>query len=301
MTVSSDREPRAGFYSSRGLQLEYLEWPATRSPRLVFVHGYMDNAWSWFPLIERVAEQHHCVSVSLAGHGGSDWADSYAWIDFVHDARRAVEVLGEGPVVLVGHSMGGHVATTLAYYCPSLVSGLIVIDGFDAPIKAPLDYSVVTMAREHAAKLSQPRTWPVKYDSFEAIIDRRRRLSPRIPDESLSAGTRHGTVRTDEGWTWSADPRLAGRFYPWDTRYDRPVDVYRLWSGISCPVLLLSGGQAEAEHLTPNRDAAWKAEKLLPNIVHRHFPQCGHYIHHEDPDGATAAILDFLDSEMSPR
>jgi pimeloyl-ACP methyl ester carboxylesterase len=49
------------------------------------------------------------------------------------DVAAAMQALGLGPSVIVGHSMGAFVATALAAQNPELVSGIIMIDGGYVP------------------------------------------------------------------------------------------------------------------------------------------------------------------------
>jgi pimeloyl-ACP methyl ester carboxylesterase len=89
---------------------------AGAGPPLVLVHGITESRRTWDPLVEDLAADHRVVALDVRGHGESATAasgdhDSTAMADDV-----AVVVAAEGldaPVV-VGHSMGGIVATAFA-------------------------------------------------------------------------------------------------------------------------------------------------------------------------------------------
>lgn len=282
---------------SRGLALEVIEWPVVdpvRTP-IVFVHGYLDNASAWFPLANTLAKSWPCISYSLAGHGRSDWASAYQWIDFVFDLRMVITQLTSRPVYLVAHSMGAHVASCLAYYYPDLVERLVLIDGFAQRRKAPDNYSVMRSLSNSLGRLNREITWPTRFPNFDAIFERRHEITPRIPRATLRPIVENGTIETKSGWTWSADFRLTDRYFPWESRFNRPVDVMSLWAATPKPTLLMSGGIREASHLTPDRAMAWQAEQTLSHIRHAHFADCGHYLHLESTDRATAEILKFLE------
>jgi pimeloyl-ACP methyl ester carboxylesterase len=94
--------------------LEVLERgnKSAESPSLLFVHGYWQAAWSWDEyVLPALAELgHHCVAVSLRGHGESSGKIRGATIsDYVADVRSVVDTL-DRPAVIVGHSMGGFTA-----------------------------------------------------------------------------------------------------------------------------------------------------------------------------------------------
>ena len=282
---------------SRNLSLEVLEWPiedSTKTP-IVFVHGYLDNASAWFPLANTLAKSWPCISFSLAGHGRSDWASAYQWIDFVFDLRMVINQLTKRPVCLVAHSMGAHIASCLAYYYPDLVERLVLIDGFSPQRTAPDDFNLISSLSDAIDRLDRTASWPSRYSSFEEILERRHELTPRIPRTALRPIVENGTKETSSGWSWSSDFRLSARYFPWESRFGRPVDVLRLWAATSKPILIMSGGLKEASHLTPNRAIAWQAEQTLPHIQHIYFAECGHYLHLESSDRAIAAITEFLE------
>jgi len=84
-----------------------------RRTSLLFVHGINVGAWVWqdhyLPCF--AAAGFDCFAVSLRGHGASGGRDrigQWRLNDYVTDVAGAVKRIG-GPVVLVGHSMGGAV------------------------------------------------------------------------------------------------------------------------------------------------------------------------------------------------
>lgn len=85
-----------------------------RRVRLLFLHGVCLGAWVWRNnfMTFHARQGFRCYALSLRGHGGSDGADNvrhWRLRDFADDVAWAVDRIG-GPVVIVGHSMGGGVA-----------------------------------------------------------------------------------------------------------------------------------------------------------------------------------------------
>jgi pimeloyl-ACP methyl ester carboxylesterase len=83
--------------------------PADGRPALLFVHGSYCGAWVWaehfMPYF--AARGWPCHAVSLRGHGESEGGFNFASLDdYVSDIRAAMDRV-DGPMVLVGHSMGG--------------------------------------------------------------------------------------------------------------------------------------------------------------------------------------------------
>lgn len=97
---------------------------------ILLVHGACHGAWCWEKIIPRLAtEGHNAIAIDLPSHGADDmpwWRVTLgAYARAVCDAARE-----NGPVVAVGHSMGGGVITQAANEEPDLFAGLVYLSGF---------------------------------------------------------------------------------------------------------------------------------------------------------------------------
>ncbi len=95
------------------------------APCLVWIHGLGESSVSWEPVIDALPEYAH-VLVDLPGYGRSPWPDEIVGLTEVA-ARLARWLANERPSVLIGHSMGGVLATLVAELAP--VRGVIDVDG----------------------------------------------------------------------------------------------------------------------------------------------------------------------------
>lgn len=100
------------------------------APAFLLVHGTAASARSWEPIVALLSESHHVVRVDLLGCGRSarPAGASYAVEDQARRAASALDRLGVGPVVAVGHSSGGIVVTALAERRPDLVTGAVLVN-----------------------------------------------------------------------------------------------------------------------------------------------------------------------------
>jgi pimeloyl-ACP methyl ester carboxylesterase len=92
-------------------------------PTVVFVHGYALNLDCWHFQREHLRGKQRMVFYDQRSHGRSGRTDrEHATIDQLgHDLRRVIdELVPEGPVVLVGHSMGGMSVLAFAEQHPDL-------------------------------------------------------------------------------------------------------------------------------------------------------------------------------------
>jgi abhydrolase domain-containing protein 6 len=111
-----------------GERVVHLE--AGTGPPLVLVHGFTGSKENWLPLMRRLAHGRRVLAPDLPGWGDSERSDGAdygyaaqaerlaAWLAAVHD----------GPVDLVGHSMGGGIAALLAARHPDRVARLVLMD-----------------------------------------------------------------------------------------------------------------------------------------------------------------------------
>jgi esterase len=108
-----------------GLYVE-VDGPAGAVP-VVFLHGVTSSArtWAWLP--EEVTKQRRIVRIDFRGHGRSDHKPGYAVPDYAADVLAVLEEVGT-PAVLVGHSLGGVVAWSVAQKHPEHVVAALLED-----------------------------------------------------------------------------------------------------------------------------------------------------------------------------
>lgn len=106
-----------------------------RGPTVVLVHGLGSTPAHWLPVARRLGSHHRVVLVSLPGHADAPMAEPLT----LERAALALEAgleraVGDEPVVLVGHSIGGVIATAVALRRPERVRGLVLVETALAPM-----------------------------------------------------------------------------------------------------------------------------------------------------------------------
>ena len=99
--------------------------------RFVLVHGAFSGAWIWGPLEARLkAAGHTTAAFDLPGLGDDQTPAEQVTLD--SSAARVCEVVESGsePAILVGHSMGGIIATQAAARCPAKLVALAYVAAF---------------------------------------------------------------------------------------------------------------------------------------------------------------------------
>jgi pimeloyl-ACP methyl ester carboxylesterase len=178
------REAR-GRIPGDGVELAFGYWPGRGAP-VIAIHGLTATYISYIGVAERLAGRRPLFALDLRGRGDSDKPKGpYGMAQHARDVAAAMQTLGYGPSVIVGHSMGAFVATALAAQNPELVSSIIMIDGGYVPdLPVGVDASQMLDATL-ALRISQlTRT----YDSREAFMDFWRG-QPNFPPEDWNSWT----------------------------------------------------------------------------------------------------------------
>jgi pimeloyl-ACP methyl ester carboxylesterase len=107
-----------------------VDGPEEGTP-LVLVHGLVESLRVWERIVPLLADRFRIVRVDLQGFGDSPPPpESSGWSieDQARAVRETLAELGVGPAVLVGHSMGGSVITSMALQDAACASALVLIN-----------------------------------------------------------------------------------------------------------------------------------------------------------------------------
>jgi len=99
-----------------------------RGGTIVLVHGLGSSGESWLPVARDLARDHRVVLVELPGHGIAEMPGRLSLEDAALALDRAIAAECDGPVVLVGHSVGGLVAAEEALRSPGRVRALVLVE-----------------------------------------------------------------------------------------------------------------------------------------------------------------------------
>lgn len=181
-------------------------------PTLLFLHGLAGHSGEWDRVIARLAANVGFINPDLRAHGRT-WefgTRNVSKAEFVNDAVTLAEHLADGPVIVVGQSMGGTVATLMAHARPDLVSHLVLIEaGMGSMTEPDLDglkqwfdsWPEVFADEAEATEFfgATERSTPAW---VQGLARTRRGLEARFDPDSMIATMR--TLATDDRWSaWS--------------------------------------------------------------------------------------------------
>ena len=255
------------------LALTYLEaGEANGGTPLLVLHGLFGSARNWQTLARRFAETHRVYALDLRNHGGAPWADGMSYPEMADDILRFLDDRGFARAAVVGHSMGGKAAMTLALTHPERVERLVVVD------IAPVAYTH-THAPFVAAMKAADLTGRSRRPEVEA------QLVAAVPEAPLRSFLMQNLVLENGAFSWrinldAIDAGMADLIgYPdlGDARYDGPT--------------LFIGGTA-SDYIRPEHHEAIR--RRFPKAEIRMVEGAGHWIHAERPDEFATMIEHFL-------
>jgi pimeloyl-ACP methyl ester carboxylesterase len=269
-------EPISHFFYSDRLKLQFWDYGQDAKPALVLVHGALDHARNWDWVARTFREHYHVYALDLRGHGNSAWAPgaTYSVAEHVLDLSALLDVIGDFPIRLVGHSLGGVIVLHYAGVYPERVQKAVSIEGLGFPQGHRAQGPASRRARhwiEEVRDLEKRR--PKSYPSLDAAMARMKEANPRLSDEVARHLTLHGT-------NWESDGSLLWKF----DNYARAISPYghhledavELFGQITCPTLFFWGLASFLP--VPESDPRWKA---IRNRRMVEVPDAGHWVHHD--------------------
>jgi len=187
-----------------GCPIHYLAWGDPELPCLVLLHGGAAHAHWWSFIAPQFTQHYYVIAPDLSGHGDSGRRERYSmeqWADEVM-AVASHAAAQPGPIV-IGHSMGGHVAVVIAARYGDDLGGAIIVD---SPVRQADPES---QEGERGRMFRNPKTYP----DLETALEHFHLMPPQpIENDFITEHiARHSLKQVDDGWTWKFDPAVFAR------------------------------------------------------------------------------------------
>ncbi|MDH4287509.1 MAG: alpha/beta hydrolase [Aquincola sp.] len=298
------RPARSHHVPVRGLSYHCLVWgepsqASTDRPLLVLTHGWMDVGASFQFVVDALAaiegDARCIVAPDWRGFGGSmvpEGRDSYWFPDYLGDLDALIDALSpDAPVDLAGHSMGGNVVMSYAGVRPARVRRLVNLEGFGLPATQP--HHTLKRIAQWLDELKVPiHLHP--YADADAVAARLHKNNPRLtPDKAAWLAMQWAEPRADGRWHLRADPAHK-RVNPVLYRVD---EVIATWQAIRAPLLWIEGADTDVAKWWGDRYPRAEFESRLsvvPALTRVRLDDCGHMLHHDQPERMAAHLRQFL-------
>lgn len=271
------------------LESQFTPMAALRRPgvgrRILALHGWLDNAATFLPLMNQLPPDYDFVALDFPGHGHSAHRGrdaSYLFADWVREVFAAADALGWDHFHLMGHSMGAGVGALAAVAQPDRVCSLFCLDGFFP----------MTGADDEA---------PVRLRDYvrDALRDRRN-ISFPSEEAALGVRARAGEFEHLEGLKFIVQRNLReenGRFF---LRSDRRLHTHnplrfsfvhleRFARELKLPV----GVVIAVNGLDFVKDQVARLAGLVPSFKAYDIPGL-HHVHLDAPERIIAPFIDFF-------
>jgi pimeloyl-ACP methyl ester carboxylesterase len=266
-------------------QLAGLGWRHDGEPRVLCLHGWLDNAASFEPLAPLI-EPLDLVALDLPGHGHSEHRHSttrYHFIDYVFNVDAALDALGWEDCHLLAHSMGAAIASAYAAGMPGRIRSLVLLDAL-GPIASPADRTADRLRRS----MLKNRRGPGKSRDFDSIDEM---VAARLSASKMSAEAarllcERSARRSNDHFRWRSDPMLN-----WISSLvmteEQALDILR---HVEAPALTVFF-EKESRWMPPDIREARQAA-----LAHGRFElvEGGHHLHMEEPRRISGMIRRFI-------
>lgn len=275
---------------TRYLRLAARAWGPPEGVPVLALHGWLDNAASFDALAPLLPEL-RLVALDLTGHGLSEHRPQgvhYHLADFLPDVLAAADALGWRRFALLGHSLGGGLASFMAAVSPERISRVAMIEGLGPPTSNPAEGP--TNLRKAIDQMNAlPAKRPSLYPTREAAVEARREAGG-LSRTAAAILVERAIRPVGAGYGWRTDPRL--RFM--SPFYLSEPQILAYMDHLKAPALLICG----ADGYLVKRDYMRERYARIAGLAVHILPG-GHHPHLEDPEPCARLLAPFFGADRA--
>ena len=279
-----------------GLRFNLNFWGKPSGRPLLLVHGFMDVGASFAALADDLGDDFHCVAPDLRGFGDTDPTPNgvgYFFYEYVPDLHGIIEAVWPGEAIaILGHSMGGNIASMYAGTFSERVSHLVNVDGFGIADMPPEDGPGRMRAWVEQTQRGLPPSRPV---SRSALIKKISMRYPTMTEQQIDRWISQLAGSSAPEVVLKNDPR-----HRWTHPYPFRVDgAAAFWRRIEAKLLLVVSGALlpddGGQGIAPPSAIRDRLSCFPEGATTVRMPKVGHMVHLEDPAGLAAEVRAFID------
>lgn len=232
-------------------------------PTILCLHGRWGRAETWVDFIKHYGGAYRVIAPDQRGHGLSGKPiSSYTADEMAVDVVELLDYLKIDGVILVGHSMGGHVAGCLAAKYPKYVKALAILDKSAAGPEKPDLRTVAEIAEIDPVT----QDWPLP---FTSLTEARAYVRDVMETELSYQYFMNSLVENEDGYHMIySDQAIAANIAYYESWFDLLPDI-------KCPTMLVRSSSRAA---VPDVD--WvKMQSLLMNCRVHEMSEPDHNVH----------------------
>ncbi len=156
---------------------------------VVILHGLFGSARNWQSIAKSLSESYQVITVDLHNHGHSPHINSMTYPEMAEDIALLIQSLKLDHPAIIGHSMGGKVAMTLALMHANQLRGQVIVD--IAPVSYRHKFSGIISAMKAVTSIELANRTMAE-----------ERLAKQIKDPMLVAFLMQNLIRSEHGFKW---------------------------------------------------------------------------------------------------
>ena len=256
-------------------------------PLVIALHGWLDNAASFIPISAYLSD-YYVVALDFAGHGRSGHRSAdcqYHLLDYVHDLHELVEQQQWQDFILLGHSMGGIIASLYCAGFAEKVSKYISIESL-GPMTHDAKSSALQLRKSVQSRLAN-QTSKARHPPDKQSIIRARAIAGKFSEQCAELLVTRNLYELDGELRFCTDRRL------------RTLSSLRLTDGqaesflkaITCPVLVIiakDGYDMMKESVKQRHN--WVKSLTVEHCAGSHHP------HMDNSAGVAKHIINFIET-----
>lgn len=271
---------------SCGTSINVTSWGKQAAPACLLIHGLDNNARIWDNIAIKLSENLRVYAIDIRGHGDSDWAssNSYTLNTFLNDIETIRAYLSLSNFIMIGHSLGGRIATYYTAKYLEHVKKLIIID-----MAPEIGNNIIEKLN------SDSRSQPENFQSIQECYSYMQTIYPLSQQSFLYDFCQHSFSQQNGHYTNKTDPAFKYKMLQSSGLggHINPLQDGNIWDTlvkINIPTLIIRGGFSAVL----SSQVANKMASALPNANIRIIERAGHAVMLDNPQQTANAIINFV-------
>ena len=252
------------------LKLYFQVFGDENNPTLLILHGLFGSSTNWRSIIRQLSEELYVVAADMRNHGQSPWSESMDYPEMAKDIAALITDQKLQKPVILGHSMGGKAAMTLAQM------GLVPVDKLIIADIAPVPYT-------HSHETLVQAMLRVKLEGVRNRSEVQNQLAESILNPGIRQFLLQNLVRENGEYRWRINLQAI------ENNMASLLD-YATEQTADNQTLFIAG--SNSDYIQPDMYSTIK--KLFPNSRVETIKDAGHWIHAEKPSEFVKLVRQFV-------
>lgn len=240
-------------------------------PTVVLLHGLFGSLENLGVIARELAKNFKVISIDLPDHGQSYHSEIFSYDSYATSVQNTLQALNIDRYHLLGHSMGGKVAMTMALNGSRAIQKLVVAD-------------IAPVAYEHRHQNVLKALSSVNLDSLTSRQEADSQMKNVIEESGVIQFLLKSLKQTGENWSWKFNLDLIKRDY---SEISKGLEFSVPFSGST---LFIKG--SESDYLVANHQQ--DVIDRFPKSKVKMIQGAGHWLHAEKPTAFNKIVNDFL-------